>query len=566
MLLVSTLYSLPFSLLCLIPHPPLMIKKATVCLQKHTNQPLKRSTLPRRGIKDFEPHHTTTQSSTLLASQNAMHTALSFPRAHAPSSSHIYGILDPAKRMVFVPKAASVHFKSMGDGKGRRDGGVWLLPEEALGLLEGGRMDLRFGREGEVGLEGRTEEGTTNGGENEDVSDGQAEEQDSEEGPEDEREERGMVGLPVSLQAGYAFLIGAHGLTLEKYTVYNTLKRAGYIVKRAPTWDHDYNLSAPQSSILVEENQEDESKAGINLKEDGGKDRENEVLNRDGENVWQRMWNSVFAHRRRREREEALKHGPLVGKGLYRSYGMLSFYLSSKCSILPAHQPCRIHLMVPTFIAHYIFYATWRKNANLPRPISTAEIYALLQIIPHHDPSLPSPSSPFGSAAINNTTPPNTNPLTPDFHIYKPSTPFRKSCPPPPDYHCCVFSTAAAFPSPSPSPYPPSSPISNLSPTASIFPPLPSLSTLFSHLPPQPPDPSKQRSVNERLKHGYKNVLLAVVDNGVVSFMRLAEGNFEGEDLVGGKDGRGARGGDKGRRGAGGGRGGRGRGRGRGGG
>ena len=241
-----------------------------------------------------------------------------------------------------MPKAASVHFKSMGDGKGRRDGGVWLLPEEALGLLEGGRMDLRFGREGEVGLEGQKEEksgskdeGRIDGGESADIDDGQAEERESREVHEDEREERGMVGLPVSLQAGYAFLIGAHGLTLERYTVYNTLKRSGYIVKRAPTWDHDYNLPAPQSSILDEEDQEkDGSNAGVNLEEDGGKDRGKEVLNSDSNGVWQRMWNAVFAHRRRREREEKLKHGPLVGKGLYRSYGMRSSFIFSKCSIL----------------------------------------------------------------------------------------------------------------------------------------------------------------------------------------------------------------------------------------
>ena len=303
----------------------------------------KRSTLPRRGIKDFEPHYTTTQSSTLLASQNAMHTALSFPRAHPPSSSHIYGILDPAKRMVFVPKAASVHFKSMGDGKGRRDGGVWLLPEEALGLLEGGRMNLRFGREGEVGVEEkrgmgfeRKEEGTMDGGESEDRGDGQADEQDFKEGQEDEREERGMVGLPVSLQAGYAFLVGAHGLSLERYTVYNTLKRAGYIVKRAPTWDHDYNHPAPQSPILDEENQaKDGSDADVNLKGESSLDAGNEVLNSDGNNLWQRMWNAVFAHRRRREREEALKHGPLVGKGLYRNYSMVAPSVSHPAYVQP---------------------------------------------------------------------------------------------------------------------------------------------------------------------------------------------------------------------------------------
>lgn len=104
-------------------------------------------------------------------------------------------------------------FKNMGkvfpsneDPLGFRDGRsnrLWLLPEEILYLLERGTIDVRW--------------------------------------PTDGTEEDGL-GVPMSLQGAYAAFIGREdevegALTFERYSVYAGLKRMGYIVHRAPSWD-----------------------------------------------------------------------------------------------------------------------------------------------------------------------------------------------------------------------------------------------------------------------------------------------------------------------------------------
>jgi len=57
--------------------------------------------------------------------------------------------------------------------------------------------------------------------------------------------------------------------------------------------------------------------------------------------------------------------------------------------------------------------------------------------------------------------------------------------------------------------------------------------------------------VYSRIKHGSRNVVLAVVDEGVVSYMRVADAAeaFEGERLYerAGRPGRGGKGGGRGR-------------------
>lgn len=193
--------------------------------------------------------------------------------------------------MTFIARPSSIHFKTMGSGKGRRDGGVWLGPEEALYLLERGTLDLRWGKAGQVGRDGI----------------GNAEGRQEEEG----KEEEGMVGLPVSLQAGFAFLIGVQGLTLERYTVYVSLKRAGFIVKRAPTWDNQ--------GTHIDDDNDAEARCTNPLTTVVENDRSTSSSS-SSNSIWQSMWNAVFEKRRRRAREDALRHGPLVGKGLYRNY------------------------------------------------------------------------------------------------------------------------------------------------------------------------------------------------------------------------------------------------------
>jgi tRNA-splicing endonuclease subunit Sen54 len=90
-------------------------------------------------------------------------------------------------------------------GQADRKGVMWLLPEEALYLLERGSLDIRWPAAitGGAGEEGGEEE----------------------------------LSIPMSLQAAYACLIGRGGLTLERFTVFSSLKRIGYSISRAPGWD-----------------------------------------------------------------------------------------------------------------------------------------------------------------------------------------------------------------------------------------------------------------------------------------------------------------------------------------
>lgn len=193
------------------------------------------STLPRRGEKDFEPHGTNAQIATLTASRAAMHAALSRSRMHPPSKSASAPLagtytpspspqperterkkglrLAPPEYSAVVQSPKGPHFRTV--GKVGPDGLMRLLPEEALYLLERGSLDLRWPAAADEG---------------EDDNDGDRSEQDA---PPPEP----PAGLPLSLQAAYACLMGRGGLTLERYAVYAGLKRTGYIVQRGPAWD-----------------------------------------------------------------------------------------------------------------------------------------------------------------------------------------------------------------------------------------------------------------------------------------------------------------------------------------
>lgn len=157
--------------------------------------------LPRRGDKDFEPHGTTSQQNALSRARAAMHEALSFPRIHTPKY-RITATYDPDRDYIVVDNPRGHHFRTM--GKAEADGRLYLLPEEALYLVERGNLDLRW---------------PAGGGHNN-------------EGDNDE-------GIPLSLQSAYAALIGQLGLTLERYSVYIGLKRCGYIVTRGLAWCPD---------------------------------------------------------------------------------------------------------------------------------------------------------------------------------------------------------------------------------------------------------------------------------------------------------------------------------------
>ncbi len=97
------------------------------------------------------------------------------------------------------------------------------------------------------------------------------------------------------------------------------------------------------------------------------------------------------------------------------------------------------------------------------------------------------------------------------FQIWKPSasTTYKKTSPPPPDYKICVIDARAT-------------------------PSIPSLSQLGPLLDSQPEDSlsrDKAGKLETRIKHGKKNVLLAVVDMGIISYLRLSDACFGVEKL-----------------------------------
>lgn len=339
------------------------------------------------------------------------------------------------------------HFRTTGFAD--RWNRTWLLPEEALYLLERGSLDIRW--------------------------------------PADpSEEERGEVegGIPMSLQGAYSCFIGREGLTMERYTVYSGLRRGGYALLRAESWDETSSNGDGESS--------ESEVAG------------REVAPKDGFRIVSfmvRLFKSICADS---TRSTAL--GPLVGLGIHKSYSK---------SI------------------HFLHISAFNTNYFLQD-----DIYRSLSLSSHHTPdtTAPSPSSP----------PKTTPPFRIAYNVYKPATPFRKSSPPTPDFRIAVVSTVSQ-------------------PT---IPTLCQLSALLESTPLDPPKGEKMdRLLYMRLKHGWRNVILAVVDQGVVSFLRVADARFGGERLYearsAGVRNKGARRGGGANRGRGRGGGGRGRGRGR---
>ena len=397
-----------------------------------------------------------------------MHDALAYTRVHGGKSwvrGFWYGIEGADSTaigmggdyVVLVEEARGSQFRSLGRARGvtvkttREDGEVeeraksllWLLPEEALYLVERGNLDLWWPTEGglermERGLEGLVVE---------DVED---------------------EGTPMSLQAAYAMLIGNDGergkVELDRYTVYTNLKRTGYVALRAPEWDSTKPGATPNHEFLRQitttTTQEEE-----------------------GQSVFTWLWGKFFA--KAEEDIQFAPYGPLVQPGMYRSY-----------------------------------------NA----------IYKQLAIIPRHKPAL-IPSSP---------APPPEAPYRVIFHLWKPSRlpTFTKSRPGVPDFRIAVV---------------------NANKTS-----LPTMTEIASLLESQPYDPPEMKGNGQlypRIRKGHRSVVVAVVDEGVISYLRFGEGAF-GEELIFerfdvGDGGRGGKsGGGRGGRGRGRGRGGRGRGRG----
>ncbi|USP74132.1 uncharacterized protein yc1106_01406 [Curvularia clavata] len=340
--------------------------------------------LPKRGEKDFESHATNKQLEKLEASRHSLHKLLSLGRTHT-EKGHVVAIYDPEANMACVDKVKSQHFQTIGTNKGGKE---WLLPEEALFLLERGTLDCRWPVKREIG---------------------------------DNTVYRTEDGAPMSLQAAYAAFIGFEGgvggkLTLEMYNVYAGLKRAGYVVFRTGSWDHERG-----DIVEVSPNSGEQTASGPG------------VITRFFSEIWRRLSQPTYTIS-----PENLAFGPLIKPGLYRSYN---------------------------------------------------DIYRLLKLIPTHDRTAP-PSF---------ILPPSTdNPYRVHFDVYRTSAKFRKSARGPPDFRICVVDAR----------------------TTSI-PTGAQLNDLMAQVPEDRPKESAQPY--QKLKHGSRNVVLAVVDNGMPNYIRGRE-------------------------------------------
>lgn len=392
--------------------------------------------IPKRGEKDFEPHATALQSNTLAASRQAMHNVLSYERVHQPKG-HTIGTYHPETNMCYAMDPKGPLFMKMGRVLPRhacpfgddelRGVRTWLHPEEALYLLERGTMDVRW--------------------------------------PVKEGDE-GELGLPMSLQAGYAMFLGddeTHdgALTFERFSVYSGLKRAGYTVLRAPSW----NSAGPE---LIADCYPPAPKR--RTWQTGLFDSFSALKNFFGEDP-----------RKLESQQHAQQaEGPIISNDLYRNY---------------------------------------------------MDIYRRLALINFHDPTLTKAP----------TTPelPTTDPgFRITYHVWKPgSAHFKKSAPVNPDFRIAVVNARE-----------------------SEMPTLEQLGALLETSPYDPP-PKPDAHMHMKLKHGYKNVILAIVDQGVPSYLRIADAAFGLEKVY--ERNQGSRGGKKGGRGGRGGGRGRGRGRGR---
>lgn len=350
-----------------------------------------------------------------------MHTALSYERIQQPKG-HTLATYHPETNMAYVYNPKGPHFTKMGQvlpakqdpfgEDGRRGQRMWLLPEEVLYLLERGTVDVRWPAT-----------------------------------DDDEGE-----GVPMSLQGAYAMFLGDEedhdgALTFERYSVYAGLKRAGYTVIRAPSWN---SQGPPLGKDCFPEPPKRTWSLGLGL----------------SWSWW--PWPSPDPDAQDYERQ---KDGPLIQPGLYRSY---------------------------------------------------PDIYRRLNLINSYDPSVQyqyfDPHQPWTDEAFRVT-----------YHVWKPgSVTFKKSAPGEPDFRIAVVNARET-----------------------TVPTLEQLTALMETVPYCPPDEKSQ--LYQKLKQGYKSVVLAVVDQGVVSYLRVADAAFGKEKLYerkskgpGGK--RGGRGGRGGRR------------------
>ncbi|KAK1777012.1 hypothetical protein QBC45DRAFT_487720 [Copromyces sp. CBS 386.78] len=356
----------------------------------------------RKGEKDFESHGTRAQQSALDASREAMRDVLSYTRVHhtAKTGGWCRGWIFPdwwkewpedweevklreaerhkeqqggeekeeerklpplhVRDRVVLLEHSNVATQTLGravtglpkDRPAR--GREWLLPEEALYLVERGSLDLWWptrGIEAIFPADGSVPAAAAS------TSTGEGEQQEEE---DEEEDDEYKYGFPLSLQAAYALLIGEDGergkVSLQKFQVFSNLKRAGYNVIRAPT-------SSPPPPPVQDDQLPTTSPAP------------------KPKSVTEWLISCLPQSKKSSSPIDPPPYGPLVPPGLYRSYNTIYNHLSLRPA--PNQQP------------------------QAPAPVPT----------------------------------PDTGSNTPfkiHYHIYKASTKFVRTRPPPPDFYLSV--------------------------------------------------------------------------------------------------------------------------------
>lgn len=150
---------------------------------------------------------------------------------------------------------------------------------------------------------------------------------------------------------------------------------------------------------------------------------------------------------------------------------------------------------------------------------SYADIFRALSLIPFHNPNSTHPrtTQDSPSTTTTDTTQASTSTLagrTPQppyrihFHAWKPNTPYKKTAPTPPDYRICVIDARTT-----------------------AMPTLTQIGELLDSMPDDFVTKEKVARLENRLKHGRRNVILAVVDVGIVSYLRLSDACFGADKL-----------------------------------
>lgn len=326
----------------------------------------------RKGEKDFESHGTKAQADALEQSRQAMETVLSFTRTHKGNSwargwyfpdrwEHAEDVVDfpdnPTKTAIVAAERREMHAKDRvvavvgGDfntagrvikSQGKQTpgwDGVWLLPEEALFLIERGSLDLWWPTKpmSEVFPVGEEH------GEDGSVA------------PDAEEEDEYELGLPLSLQAAYSLLIGNEGergkVSLRHFQVYANLSRVGYHVLRVPP------PPAPEAEALIVTSQQTP--------------------------LWQRLFSLFFSERR----VKRPAYGPLVQPGLHRTYA--SIY--KQLEVIPRHKPStQPASTIPPQGPFHIFYHVWKAGVtgwSKAKPPGPPDLY--IAVVDAQDTSVP---------------------------------------------------------------------------------------------------------------------------------------------------------------------------------